>query len=87
MIGANKAKLAKQNLGRTSVIAIIRVAALAAALGFFAAGASAADAPAPDGCYASAKAEGALAFYVGGPTAPWEARAKAFEERYPGITI
>jgi len=69
------------------VIAIIRVAALAAALGFFAAGASAADAPAPDGCYASAKAEGALAFYVGGPTAPWEARAKAFEERYPGITI
>jgi ABC-type Fe3+ transport system substrate-binding protein len=40
-----------------------------------------------DQLYASAKDEGALAFYVGGPTAPWEARAKAFEERYPGIKI
>ena len=40
-----------------------------------------------DDLYAKAKAEGAFAFYVGGPTAPWEARAKIFEDRYPGIKI
>ncbi len=40
-----------------------------------------------DDLYAKAKDEGAFAFYVGGPTAPWEARAKMFEERYPGIKI
>jgi ABC-type Fe3+ transport system substrate-binding protein len=40
-----------------------------------------------DDLYANAKAEGAFAFYVGGPTAPWEARAKVFEDRYPGIKI
>ncbi len=31
-----------------------------------------------DDFYAKAKDEGAFAFYVGGPTAPWEARAKVF---------
>jgi ABC-type Fe3+ transport system substrate-binding protein len=31
--------------------------------------------------------EEALTFYVGGPTAPWEVRAKAFEQRYPGINV
>jgi ABC-type Fe3+ transport system substrate-binding protein len=40
-----------------------------------------------DDLYAKAKSEGAFAFYVGGPTAPWEARAKAFAEKYPGIKI
>src|SRR5580700_9381262 len=40
-----------------------------------------------DDLYAKAKDEGAFAFYVGGPTAPWEARAKIFEDRYPGIKI
>src|ERR1700683_5662910 len=40
-----------------------------------------------DDLYANAKAEGAFAFYVGGPTAPWEARAKLFQDRYPGIKI
>jgi ABC-type Fe3+ transport system substrate-binding protein len=40
-----------------------------------------------DDFYAKAKSEGAFAFYVGGPTAPWEARAKVFEERYPGIKV
>jgi ABC-type Fe3+ transport system substrate-binding protein len=50
-------------------------------------------APAPasaqslDELYAKAKGEGAFAFYVGGPTAPWEARAKTFEEKYPGINV
>src|SRR6476469_3016812 len=37
--------------------------------------------------YAKAKAEGAVTLYVGGPTAPWEAMAKKFGERYPGITF
>ncbi len=40
-----------------------------------------------DNLYAKAKTEGAFSFYVGGPTAPWEARAKAFEQRYPGIKV
>lgn len=35
----------------------------------------------------SATTEGALTFYVGGPTAPWEVRANAFEQRYPGIRV
>jgi ABC-type Fe3+ transport system substrate-binding protein len=40
-----------------------------------------------DDLYSKAKGEGAFAFYVGGPTAPWEARAKAFAEKYPGIKV
>jgi ABC-type Fe3+ transport system substrate-binding protein len=40
-----------------------------------------------DDLYAKAKSEGSFAFYVGGPTAPWEARAKAFSEKYPGIKV
>ena len=40
-----------------------------------------------DELYAKAKAEGSLVLYVGGPTAPWEERAKQFEQRYPGIKI
>ncbi len=38
-----------------------------------------------DELYAKAKPEGNLVLYVGGPTAPWEAMAKQFEQRYPGI--
>ena len=37
--------------------------------------------------YAKAKAEGALVLYTGGPTAPWEAAAKEFSARYPGIAV
>src|SRR5260370_6085581 len=37
--------------------------------------------------YAEARTEGAFGFYVGGPTAPWEAKAKIFEQRYPGIKV
>src|SRR5262245_41131304 len=37
--------------------------------------------------YAAARTAGAFAFYVGGPTAPWEAKAKIFEQRYPGIKV
>jgi ABC-type Fe3+ transport system substrate-binding protein len=36
---------------------------------------------------ARARSEGAFVFYVGGPTAPWEAKAKIFEQRYPGIKV
>jgi ABC-type Fe3+ transport system substrate-binding protein len=64
----------------------IRVTAVAAALGVTS-GAPSAIAQSPDDLYAKAKSEGEFAFYVGGPTAPWEARAKIFEERYPGIKV
>ena len=37
--------------------------------------------------YAAARQEGALAFYAGGPTAPWEAFSKDFTARYPGIKV
>ncbi len=62
----------------------------AAALAFLAAGPASlapAHAQSLDDLYAKAKSEGAFAFYVGGPTAPWEARTKAFAEKYPGIKI
>jgi len=60
--------------------------AIAAALGLVSTPSSAA-AQSLDELYAEAKSEGAFAFYVGGPTAPWEARVKLFEDRYPGIRI
>jgi ABC-type Fe3+ transport system substrate-binding protein len=40
-----------------------------------------------DALYAKAKSEGALVFYSGGPTAPWEAAAARFKEKYPGIEV
>ncbi|HUI14638.1 MAG TPA: extracellular solute-binding protein [Xanthobacteraceae bacterium] len=40
-----------------------------------------------DELYAKAKPEGAFVLYVGGPTAPWEAMAKVFNAKYPGITV
>jgi ABC-type Fe3+ transport system substrate-binding protein len=40
-----------------------------------------------DDIYAKAKAESAFVLYVGGPTAPWEATARIFEQRYPGIKV
>jgi ABC-type Fe3+ transport system substrate-binding protein len=42
---------------------------------------------APDPLYGKAKAEGTLVLYTGGPTAPWEAAAKEFSARYPGINV
>jgi len=72
------------------MIAAIAQRLAAAALALFAAS-SVLPAPARaqslDELYAKAKSEGAFSFYVGGPTAPWEARAKAFTETYPGIKI
>ncbi len=40
-----------------------------------------------DAIYKEAKSEGSLVLYTGGPTAPWEAAAKEFSSRYPGINI
>ena len=40
-----------------------------------------------DQLYEKAKAEKALAFYAGGPAAPHEDRAKAFMQRFPGISV
>src|SRR5271168_3752615 len=64
----------------------IRIATIAAVLALVALARPAA-AQSLDDLYAKAKGEGEFAFYVGGPTAPWEARAKIFEDRYPGIKI
>jgi ABC-type Fe3+ transport system substrate-binding protein len=64
-----------------------RLAMALATLGLMASATLAAQAQSLDELYAKAKPEGAFAFYVGGPTAPWEARTKAFEEKYPGIKV
>ena len=37
--------------------------------------------------YDNANAEGSLLLYAGGPTAPWDAAAKEFSARYPGVTV
>ena len=37
--------------------------------------------------YEKAKAEKSLVFYAGGPTAPYEARIKQFQEQFPGIQV
>jgi ABC-type Fe3+ transport system substrate-binding protein len=56
-------------------------------LGLMALGSAPTAAQPLDEIYQKAQAEGALTFYVGGPTAPWEARARVFEQRYPGIKV
>src|SRR5262245_35955305 len=40
-----------------------------------------------DELYAKAKQEKSLVFYAGGPTAPYEARIKQFQEKFPGIEV
>ena len=40
-----------------------------------------------DALYDKAKSEGSLVLYTGGPTAPWDAAAKDFSARYPGVTV
>jgi len=40
-----------------------------------------------DALYQAAKQEGALNLYGGGPAASFTARAKKFEQRFPGITV
>jgi ABC-type Fe3+ transport system substrate-binding protein len=65
----------------------LAAAALIASLAGLVAAAQTARAQSLDDLYAKAKGESAFSFYVGGPTAPWEARTKAFEAQYPGIKI
>jgi ABC-type Fe3+ transport system substrate-binding protein len=40
-----------------------------------------------DELYAKAKAEKSVVFYSGGPVTPYEAFAKEFEQRFPGIAV
>jgi ABC-type Fe3+ transport system substrate-binding protein len=40
-----------------------------------------------DALYKKAKAEGTLSLYAGGPAAPWDAWAREFNARYPGINV
>jgi ABC-type Fe3+ transport system substrate-binding protein len=40
-----------------------------------------------DAVYNKAKSEGSLVLYAGGPTAPWDAAAKEFSARYPGVKL
>jgi len=49
--------------------------------------AAAAHAETMDELYAKAKAEGQVAFYSGGPVAPYEGFAKDFEQRFPGLKV
>ena len=69
------------------IVALARGLAAVVALGLFVAQLSPGRAQSFDELYAKAKSEGALAFYAGGPTAPWDARANAFGELYPGIKV
>ena len=66
----------------------IRLAATAVSLvGLLAVAMVPSQAQSLDELHVQAKAEGGLVLYVGGPTAPWEARAKQFEKRYSGIKV
>jgi len=56
-------------------------------LGALALGIASSGAQPLDTIYQQAKTEGTFTLYVGGPTVPWEARARIFEQRYPGIKI
>jgi ABC-type Fe3+ transport system substrate-binding protein len=64
--------------------ATARVAAVALAL---LAGVPPTVAETMDELYAKAKAEKSVVFYSGGPVTPYEAFAKEFEQRFPGITV
>jgi len=56
-------------------------------LGLFLSSTAAQQSQVPDPLYDKAKSEGALVLYVGGPTAPWDAAAKEFNARYPGVNV
>src|SRR4051794_16115773 len=76
--------------GRTIMTAFAHqrgVTATLALLGVLSTANLPASAQTPDAIYAAAKTEGAFVLYVGGPTAPWEATARIFEQRYPGIKV
>ncbi len=58
-----------------------------AGLAVFALWAAPARAQSLDSLYQKAKAEGTVVLYAGGPTAPWDAAAKDFSARYPGVNV
>ncbi len=64
-----------------------RLGRMAAALALALLAAAAARAETMDELYAKAKAEGTLVLWGAGPTAGYETAARAFEQRYPGITV
>jgi ABC-type Fe3+ transport system substrate-binding protein len=74
--------------GRTKSVCLVMIAAvLGVVTGAQPAGAETSGTQSLDELYAKAKSEGAFVLYVGGPTAPWEAMAKVFNDRYPGINV
>src|SRR5579863_1061690 len=73
-------------LGERSMIRQFATVLSCTVVGSFAAG-SAARAQSPDELYAKAKTEGEIAFYVGGPTAPFFLNDTATTEKYPGIKV
>ncbi len=81
VFGHGAIRLARIGLARVSLAAIGLAAISLAAIS------PPASAQSLDDLYAKAKGEGAFVLYVGGPTAPWEAMAKVFNAKYPGITI
>jgi ABC-type Fe3+ transport system substrate-binding protein len=56
-------------------------------VGLFGLGVAGAGAETVEQFYEKAKAEKTLVFYAGGPTAPYEARIKQFQEKFPGIQV
>src|SRR5580704_16575574 len=83
--GSRKAMIPDKTFG--GIIMAIPLTAFVTAFCLVAFGAMSAGAQSLDDLYAKAKGEGTFALYVGGPTAPWEAMAKTFNDRYPGIAI
>jgi ABC-type Fe3+ transport system substrate-binding protein len=70
-----------------SIFFLMFAAVLSVAMRVQAADAESSSTSSLDELYAKAKGEGAFVLYVGGPTAPWEAMAKVFNTRYPGINV
>ena len=70
---------------RTPLVAGLSLPALALAALFT--GAPPARAQSVDTLYEKAKAEGTLILSADGPEAPWDAAAKDFSARYPGVTV
>jgi ABC-type Fe3+ transport system substrate-binding protein len=70
---------------RTPLVAIL--SSLAVTLITIFNSALAARAQSSSALYEKAKIEGAVVLYTGGPTAPWDAAAKDFSARYPGVNV
>jgi ABC-type Fe3+ transport system substrate-binding protein len=71
--------------GRTA--AMIHTKSSLALAALFVLGVANAGAETVEQLYEKAKAEKTLVFYAGGPPAPYEARIKQFQEKFPGIQV